>query len=186
MNTARRWFLFVALMVVSLLTGPRAGASECLREAVEAHVREQFSLYGPQSMHREYFGFVYLLDGDIRSAVVASRPCRGDKCVVDSAEALRRVPQSARVLGEWHTHPHGGSRRLSAEDVWGAYKNRHIRCYRAFYSTPAGEIYAWDPRQTSIPVAMASRAALGNYHDTPAVASMAARSRTEPMRIAAR
>lgn len=75
------------------------------------------------------------------------------------------VPLSAKVLGEWHTHPHGGSRSLSKEDVRGAYNNHHISCYVAFYSTPSGEIYAWSPRHLSVPVAMASRMPLANYRE---------------------
>ncbi|HEY0938943.1 MAG TPA: hypothetical protein VGE08_02495 [Steroidobacter sp.] len=176
MNIARV-SLAVGLIVISLCSGPQSGASECLREEVEAHVREQFSIYGPRSAEHEYFGFVYVQDGIIGSAVARSRPCRGVKCVVDSAKALRSMPPSAKVLGEWHTHPHHGSRNLSKEDVRGAHNNRHIRCYRAFYGTPSGEMYAWDPQHVSVPVAMASRTLLGNYRETQAAAALASSSR---------
>lgn len=159
MNIMRRWLLLVA----ALLSCAEGGASECMRGEVEAHVREQFALYGPQSGNHEYFGFIYLHEGVIGSAVTRSRPCPNEKCVVDSTEALRLIPRPATVLGEWHTHPHGGSAALSKHDVLGAYGNRHINCYSAFYSTPAGDIYAWDPSRISVPVAMASRAPLGNY-----------------------
>jgi hypothetical protein len=33
----------------------------------------------------------------------------------------------------------------------------------AFYSTPEGEIYAWNPNRVSVPIAMASRTPVGNY-----------------------
>jgi hypothetical protein len=153
MNNMRRWLV----MVAALLSCAEGWASECMREEVEAHVQAQFAVYGPQSADHEYFGFIYLHQGVIGSAVVRSRTCPNEKCVVDSAEALRLIPRPAKVLGEWHTHPHGGSAALSKHDVVGAYSNRHISCYSAFYSTPAGEIYAWDPDRMSVPVAMASR-----------------------------
>jgi proteasome lid subunit RPN8/RPN11 len=171
MNVARRMSLAIGLIVISLCTAAPSGASECLRKEVEAHVRDQFSVYGPRSVDHEYFGFVYLHDGIIGSAVVRSRRCQGSKCVVDSAEALRSMPRSAKVLGEWHSHPHDGSAGLSREDVRGAHNNRHISCYLAFYSTPEGEIYSWDPKQVSVPVAMASRAPLGNYNEIRAAAA---------------
>lgn len=165
MNVMCRLAFAAALLVTTLCSHAESGGSDCLRKEVEAHVRQQFALYGPQSANHEYFGFIYLHDGVIGSAVVRSRSCPTAKCVVDSAEALRSIPKPAQVLGEWHTHPHGGSASLSRHDVRGAYSNRHISCYFAFYSTPAGEIYAWNPRQISVPVAMGSRAPLGNYKD---------------------
>ena len=171
MNVARRVFLAVGLIVISVCAAGQSRASECLRKEVEAHVREQFRIYGPQSVDHEYFGFIYLQDGTIGSSVVRSRRCHGAKCVVDSAEALRSMPRSAKVLGEWHTHPHAGWAGLSREDVRGAYNNRHISCYLAFYSTPAGEIYTWNPEHVSVPVAMASRTPLGNYNEVRAAAT---------------
>jgi proteasome lid subunit RPN8/RPN11 len=158
MNVVTRLCLSVALIGTAF-----AASAECLRPEVEAHVREQFALYGPQSVDHEYFGFIYVHDGVIGSAVVRSRQCRGEKCVVDSTKALESIPKPATILGEWHTHPHGGSPSLSKEDVRGAYSNRHISCYLAFYSTPEGEIYAWNPNRVSVPIAMASRAPVGNY-----------------------
>jgi hypothetical protein len=163
MNIVCRWFLAAALSVTAFCSNAESGASECLRKEVEAHVREQFAIYGPQSAQHEYFGFVYLHNGVIGSAVTRSRTCSASKCVLDSAEALQSIPRPATVLGEWHTHPHGGSPSLSKHDVRGAYNNRHIGCYFAFYSTPAGDIYAWDPHRVSVPVAMASREPVGNY-----------------------
>ena len=163
MNIACRCLLAAALIVTAFCSNADNGTSECLRKQVEDHVREQFAIYGPQSADHEYFGFIYLHNGVIGSAVTRSRTCSSSKCALDSAEALQAVPRPARVLGEWHTHPHGGSPSLSKHDVHGAYNNRHISCYLAFYSTPAGDIYAWDPHRMSVPVAMASREPLGNY-----------------------
>lgn len=165
MNIVSRLLLSAALIVTTCCAN-----AECLRPEVEAHVVEQFALYGPQSARHEYFGFIYLHEGVIGSAVIRSRPCRGEKCVVDSTAALASIPRPATILGEWHTHPHGGSASLSKEDVIGAYSNRHINCYLAFYSTPEGDIYAWNPNRMSVPIAMASRAAVGNYRQTVAFA----------------
>ena len=102
--------------------------SGCFQEQVEAHVREQFGIYGPQSATREYFGFIYWHNGTIESAVTRSRECEtSGKCIVDSSEAGALIPRGSKVLGEWHTHPHiEGSSSLSREDVRGAYSNRHI------------------------------------------------------------
>jgi proteasome lid subunit RPN8/RPN11 len=163
MNVVSRLLLSAALSVTAFCVNAASPGSECLNQDVEAHVREQFVLYGPQSANHEYFGFIYVHEGVIGSAVVRSRTCQAAKCVVDSAKALQLIPKSATVLGEWHTHPHGGSASLSKEDVRGAYSNRHISCYLAFYSTPSGEIYAWNPNRISVPIAMASRAPVGNY-----------------------
>jgi proteasome lid subunit RPN8/RPN11 len=150
-----------------------AGASEstsgppCFEAEVVDHVREQFRAYGPRSVRHEYFGFLYVKAGIVGSAVTRSNECAGSgKCLVDTATAAKRIPQGAKVLGEWHTHPHvDGSPSLSAEDVRGANHNRHIRCYSAFYSKPNGDIYAWDPAATSVPSASASRLRLDNYND---------------------
>jgi hypothetical protein len=175
MNVVCRWSLATVLMVTALHGNAVHGsdavdgngesrASECLRKEVEGHVRQQYAIYGPQSVSHEYFGFIYLHDGIIGSAVMRSRQCSAaGKCVVDSNEAIQSIPRFAKVLGEWHTHPHDGSVSLSSDDVRGAYSNRHISCYLAFYSTPSGEIYAWNPKRISVPIAMASRAKIGNY-----------------------
>ena len=151
------------LLAVSL--SARAGdatPAACFEDEVLLHVRAQFAIYGPRSSHYEYFGFIYRKDGRVDSAVTHDFGCRGQmKCVVNTAFALARVPKGAKVLGEWHTHPHHGSRSLSKDDVRGAYSNRHISCYRAFYSTPSGEIYQWSVDLTSVPMAMASRVRVG-------------------------
>jgi hypothetical protein len=166
MNVVCRLLLATALLVTAVHAHADSPASECLPNEVEAHVRQQFAIYGPQSGSHEYFGFIYLHDGLIGSAVTRSRACATvGKCVVDSTKAIESVPRSAKVLGEWHTHPHNGSASLSRHDVRGAYGNRHISCYFAFYSTPSGQIYAWNPRQISVPIAMASRAPIGNYRE---------------------
>jgi hypothetical protein len=152
--------LSLAIMLLSMAIQGHATdlAADCSQSAVDAHVREQFALYGPRSEKYEYFGFVYLHEGVIGSAVIRSRACsKAGRCVVDSAAAIGLVPRTAKLLGEWHTHPRHGSPSLSMDDVRGAYSNRHIRCYRAFYSTPSGEIYRWSTDQSSVPVAMASR-----------------------------
>jgi hypothetical protein len=78
-------------------------------------------------------------------------------------EAGSRIPSGAKVLGEWHTHPHGGAPQLSHHDERGAHRNRHVRCYTAFYSNPGGQIFAWNPAETSVPTAMASRERVGRY-----------------------
>jgi hypothetical protein len=158
----------VLLAAVSLVhAGEAAIPVECFEEEVLAHVREQFAKYGPKSDEREYFGFIYLRDGGVESAVTYGAGCRGQRdCSVNPAIALARVPKGSRVVGEWHTHPHFGSVSLSPEDVDGAHANRHIRCYATFYSVPHGAIYRWDIATTSVPDAMASRAEVGNYRAT--------------------
>ncbi len=142
--------------------------STCTDAEVISHVRDQYMLYGPQSQKHEYFGFIYRYQGNVESSVVRSTECRGkDQCALNTGAAAAHIPRGAKVLGEWHTHPHlHGSRSLSADDVRGAHNNHHLKCYAAFYSGPAGNMYAWDPRSSSVPVAMASRVDLGNYLDT--------------------
>ena len=87
--------------------------------------------------------------------------------MVDVAVAAQRIPKGARVLGEWHTHPRGGSRLLSTLDVRGAYQNRNLACYAAYFSRPDGEILAWNPRENSVRTAMASLVRVGNYAARP-------------------
>lgn len=161
MNLTHRLSLALLLVSIAIQSHATGLAAECAQPAVEAHVREQFALYGPQSKEHEYFGFIYLHDGVIGSAVTRSRACPKGRCVVDSAKAVGSIPPNAKLLGEWHTHPGHGSPSLSKDDVRGAYNNRHIKCYRAFYSTPSGEIYQWSVELTSVPMAMASRVRVG-------------------------
>jgi hypothetical protein len=134
---------------------------------VFAHVQGQFAQYGPLSIEHEYFGFIYRFNEHIDSAVTRSSKCLRGNCFTDTAQALSLIPRGSRVLGEWHTHPRDGSVQLSAEDVRGARHNRHIRCYVPFYSGPDGRIFSWEPASTSVPVAMASRLAIGSYAAQP-------------------
>lgn len=161
----RHWFLATVLMVTAFhCSADTTPDPECWQREVEVHVRQQFAIYGPQSVRHEYFGFIYVADDIIGSAVTRSAPCpKAGKCVVDSNRAVRSLPPRAKVLGEWHTHPQTGSPSLSRDDVHGAHRNRHMKCYFAFYSTPSGVIYAWDVNRISVPNAMASRARIGNY-----------------------
>lgn len=140
-------------------------AAECPQDAVDAHVREQIAWYGPRSKDREHFGFIFVINGEIRSAVIRGHRCAGsDACSVDTADAAPLIPSGAKVLGEWHTHPQSSkASQLSADDVRGARNNRHIRCYSAYYSQPDGDVYAWNPSQTSVPTAMSSVVLIGNY-----------------------
>jgi hypothetical protein len=166
MKLVRRLSLTMLLMATAAHVQADAAGSGCPKDQVEEHVRQQLAVYGPLSIEHEYFAFIYVHDGVLGSAVTRSRKCaRVEKCLVDNRHALASMPRSARVLGEWHTHPHKGSRSLSVHDVRGAHANRHLGCYFAFYSTPSGEIYAWNAREVSVPVAMASRARVGNYND---------------------
>ena len=136
---------------------------ECLRDDIDAHVIAQFAKYGPLSKDREYFGFIFRTKGEISSAITRGGRCKGS-CGVNTAAAAAQVPPAAKPLGEWHTHPReSGGGTLSVEDVRGAYSHRNIRCYTAYYSQPDGDIYAWDPHQSLVPDAMASRFYIGNY-----------------------
>jgi hypothetical protein len=153
---------------------------ECARAEVLAHVQEQFRLYGPLSLKREYFGFVYRFNGAIQSSVTQGHVCgTNHACGVDTTPAAKGIPPGAKVLGEWHTHPRDdGSRNLSTEDVRGAYGNRRIRCYTAHYSQPDGDIHSWDINSDSVPVAMVSRVRLGNYRDHVGVPAIIAAHET--------
>lgn len=156
------------VLAVRLILIPACGFAadtghECPHDEVEAHVRMEFSEYGPLSTDHEYFAFIYRHEGIIGSAVMRGGGCHAGNCSLDTAVAARRIPRGAKVLGEWHTHPRDGSVMLSAEDVRGARSNAHIRCYAAYYSKPNGEILSWDPHSTSVPTAMALRVRIGNY-----------------------
>ena len=120
---------------------------ECFAEEVEAHVLEQYGIYGPLSTNREYFGFIYRHEGAIASAIARGSKCRWTQtCEVNTRDAAAQIPKGAKVLGEWHTHPHStGSQGLSPTDVRGANKNLHVHCYRAFFSKSNGEILFMEP-----------------------------------------
>jgi hypothetical protein len=107
--------------------------------------------------------------------------CRNlEHCTLNTALAARMIPAGAKVLGEWHTHPHQGASGLSKDDVRGAWNNRHIRCYAAYYARPNGDILAWDPQETSVPTAMDSRVLVGNYHDGLAKPALSANALAQP------
>jgi hypothetical protein len=88
-------------------------------------------------------------------------------CTIDTRRAAKLIPRGARVLGEWHTHARNGSTFLSKLDVTGAYSNRNIRCYAAFYSQPNGEVHSWDPGASSVPIAMHTTARIGAFDWQP-------------------
>ena len=135
----------------------------CYWPEVQSHVRQAIAIYGPMSIDNEFFGFIYQQGERIDSGVVRSSSCQLGNCVVDVAVAAQRIPKGARVLGEWHTHPRNGSRLLSSLDVRGAYRNRNLACYAAYFSRPDGEILAWNPRENSVRTAMASLVRVGSY-----------------------
>jgi len=183
-----RWFGLLCLLAGALLrcSGGEA-ASAVTRGQIDAHVVAQFQVYGPLSKQHEYFGYVYLHEGVIASAVVRSPRCSSLRtCGLDTAGAARLIPSRARVLAEWHTHPHDGSSQLSKEDVDGAHANRHIAGYTPYYSTPGGEIYAWDPRYDWIHDAMASIVLVGNYRKPSAISGAETRDPTPHARAARR
>ena len=160
-------FVVAGLCVTAYAEGEQETTADlaCWRAEVLAHVREQIHLYGPQSRKREYFGFIYLEDGRVKSSVVRGPLCDTSlTCSVHSRGAAEGLPRGVKVLGEWHTHPNGDSSNgLSAGDVRGAWNNRKIRCYTAFYAASNGRFYSWNPASTSVAVAMSSRVLLGNY-----------------------
>jgi len=163
-NRLPRLLLAFGLTITPLYCGAQIVTPVCPLEEMDAHVRQQMLQYGPQSLKREFFGFIYMKDEIISSAVASGNECRSsDHCPTSTVPAAAQIPKGAKVLGEWHTHPRQGSSMLSMDDVRGAHANGRIRCYVAYYGKPDGEIYAWDPEQTSVPTAMASRVPIGNY-----------------------
>jgi hypothetical protein len=152
-----------ALLLAVCADAPADDAPQCLSDSVEAHVRQQFATFGPLSVNHEYFGFIYRLGGSVDSAVVRGSRCVARSCVIDVARAGALLPAGAVIVGEWHTHPRSGEARLSAQDVLGAYRNRNLGCYSAFYSDPKGAVYSWNPRRGMVNTAMASRVHIGNY-----------------------
>src|SRR5262245_16941666 len=116
--------LLCLLAVTSLCCVAGESAGVVARKEIDAHVCAQYEVFGPRSKQTEYFGYVYSHDGVLASAVVRGSQCVSARvCGVDTAAAARLIPQNARVLGEWHTHPHRGSSLLSTEDVRGAHNN---------------------------------------------------------------
>jgi proteasome lid subunit RPN8/RPN11 len=163
MSSWSRGIVAALLIGISTCTGASDATPDCFLPEVQTHVRRTIAIYGPMSIDNEFFGFIYRQGNRIDSGVVRSRSCQLGDCVINVAVAAQRIPKGARVLGEWHTHPRGGSRLLSSLDVRGAYQNRHLACYAAYFSRPDGEILAWNPREKSVPTAMASLVSVGNY-----------------------
>jgi hypothetical protein len=154
----------IAVLLATVCVGVNASdAPQCRSDSIEAHVRQQFAAFGPLSVNHEYFGFIYRLGADLDSAVVRGSRCVARSCVIDVARAGALVPAGAVIVGEWHTHPRNGEARLSEQDVLGAYRNRNLGCYSAFYSEPDGAIYSWNPRRGMVTTAMASRIHIGDY-----------------------
>lgn len=163
MNPLRR-SMTVALVLVAPCAVAHPDAGCPAPEALLDHVMLQFELYGPRSTDREFFGFIYRHDGVIGSAVIRGRRCPDPgNCMIDITPAKKRIPRGAKVLGEWHTHVRDGSRFLSSLDVKGAYANRNIRCYVAFYSQPDGVVRSWNPNASSVPIAMNSALQVGSF-----------------------
>src|SRR5262249_27865779 len=163
----KSWFLATLFMggtAAHAIAPMDAPVDACESASVRRHVIEQFREFGPRSKDHEYFAFVYRHAGVLSSAVIRSSRCRGYHCTIDTAKSLASIPRGGDVVGEWHTHPHvNGSGMLSADDVRGAYRNRHLPCYSAYYSRPDGAIFTWNPRWVSVPTALASRVMVGNY-----------------------
>lgn len=174
--------LFAATAAAGSPDSRHEATAACALDRVHGHVRDQFAQFGPQSANREYFGFIYLFDDQVASAVVRGKECRSaDRCITRIDAAARAIPKGAKLLGEWHTHPmSSGSSALSADDVRGARHYRHIPCYEAYYSTPRGEIYMWNVTRTSVPSAMATRVHLGNLSDSPRLPDLQRVARAAP------
>jgi hypothetical protein len=104
------------------------------------------------------------VNGPIATAITRSSksPMSGN-CILRTAAAAKLIPSGAKILGEWHTHPHCGSQSLSQLDVPGAYNNRHIRYYAAYFSSTPGEIYLRNANDASVPTAMVSLELIGTY-----------------------
>lgn len=175
-------FLACTSLLLLSISGSLCVAADspgCLDFEITAHVLDQFTTYGPRSKNREYFGFVYRYKGVLASAINRGTPCRlTEPCEVKIGKAAALIPKGAKVLGEWHTHPHvAGSANLSLADVRGAHVNRHIGCYRAFFSTPDGEVFIWDVNAAIVSTAMASTVRLGNYRRSGRVQQFASEVR---------
>jgi len=178
MNPAIRLCLTLILIACSACAHPASFSTMCPHEELDAHVRGELAVYGPQSGKHEYFAFIYRLEGRFGSAVVQGRDCLSlDNCVVNPARALAQVPKGATLVGEWHTHPHIGAPSLSSMDVRGAHLIAHINCYTPYYSTPLGAIYAWNPHKDSVTTAMNSRVLVGAYGERHARAARSGKRR---------
>ena len=172
--------LFAVLLLAVSMKGTAGGAPDCPAESIQAHVRQQYAVYGPMSLDNEYFGFIYRVGDSIDSAVTRGSRCIAGSCIVNIAQAAARIPAAAVIVGEWHTHPRHGMAELSENDVYGAYRNRKLGCYSAFYSEPDGGIYEWNPQRGSVRGAMNSRIRVGNYAAARVGGRTVARNRRGP------
>jgi hypothetical protein len=164
MNAVIRLCQILTVAACSACAHPAYFSPMCPHDELDSHVRSELAIYGPQSGNHEYFAFIYELQGSFGSAVVRGRDCLGlELCVVDPAAAIAQIPKGATLVGEWHTHPHIGAPALSTLDVRGAHHIAHLDCYTPYYSTPLGDIYAWNPHNDSVPTAMNSRVLIGTY-----------------------
>ena len=67
MNAVSRVSLATLLIAAAPLCGNAEDvAAECFAKEVEAHVTQQFGIYGPQSANHEYFAFIYRHEGHDR------------------------------------------------------------------------------------------------------------------------
>lgn len=137
-------------------------------EQVDAFVLDQFNTYGPQSARHEHFAFVYWIDGQISQSHISTRCTNQYACTLNPARSLKDVPAHAKIVGEWHTHPHDGSRTLSIHDAQGAFAigeqvRSHGRPYWAYYSDPSGHVFRWDTTTRDTLEANRSRVQVGTY-----------------------
>lgn len=138
------------------------------QEQVDAFALEQFHIYGPQSARFEHFAFVYWLDGVLSQSHISARCTNSYACTINPARSLNEIPKRAKLLAEWHTHPHDGARTLSIHDVQGAHAigeqvRKYGRDYRAYYSDPAGHVFRWDTTTRDTLAANRSRVQIGSY-----------------------
>jgi RHS repeat-associated protein len=141
-----------------------------MQNIIDGHAVSQMREFGPQSKSNEFFGYIYGKDGKLESSWKQGSKCRDGAgvCTMSEAklnEAKAGIPSGAKVYGEWHTHNHGGSPALSEADANGAYANRNIKFYSAYYADSNGNMYRWDPTKRNAIRANASKVYLGNYNE---------------------
>ncbi|HEU4601572.1 MAG TPA: hypothetical protein VFS24_06375 [Steroidobacteraceae bacterium] len=139
------------------------------REEIESFVLAQFKIFGPQSKRTEHFAFVYWHDGELAQAHIYARcSSTSDRCTTNPKRAIQAVMPGAKILAEWHSHPHNGSRLLSPDDAQGAFSiGEQIRSrgreYFAYYSDPTGRVFRWDTTTPDVNKANRSRVEVGSY-----------------------
>ncbi len=141
-----------------------------MQNIIDGHAVSQMRVFGPQSKSNEFFGFIHGKDGKLDSSTVKGGQCRdgAGTCTMSEAklnEAKAGIPSGSKVFGEWHTHNHKGSPALSEADANGAYANRNIKFYSAYYADPNGNMYRWDANKRNAVRAGASKIYLGNYNE---------------------